>query len=153
VIKYIRSTIAADGLITRFAPGFSVGHYLEEVCQQWLAREARRVAFSYTTLTAVVASGGRLIEDGPTRAASVLRRVAEGETLGRADLITIARRQQQVRRRTIRLAGLVVAFTALLELTAASPELGLNLFTVVAALAAGALVMLAGSLRQLAVAK
>ena len=31
VIKYIRSAIAADGLITRFAPGFNVGRYLEEV--------------------------------------------------------------------------------------------------------------------------
>ena len=152
VIKYIRSTIAADGLITRFAPGFSVGRYLEEVCEQWIAREARRVAFSYNTLTAVVASGGRLFEDGPARAASVLRRVAEGETLGRVDLTTIARRQKRVRTRTIRLAGLVVAFTALLELTVASPELGLNLFTIEAVLAAGALVMLAGSLRELAVA-
>jgi ubiquinone biosynthesis protein len=152
VIKYIRSTIAADGLITRFAPGFSVGRHLEEVCQHWIAREARRVAFSYNTLTAVVASGGRLIEDGPARAASVLRRVAEGETLGRVDLTTIARRPERVRKRTIRLAGLVVAFTALLELTAASPELGLNSFTVGAALAVGALVMLAGSLRELALA-
>lgn len=152
VIKYIRSTIAADGLITRFAPGFSVGRHLEEVCQQWIAREARRVAFSYNTLTAVVASGGRLIEDGSTRAASVLRRVAEGDTLGRVDLTRISRRQNGVRQRTIRLAGLVVAFTALLELTAASPGLGLNLFTIEALLAAGALVMLAGSLRELAVA-
>ena len=152
VVKYIRSTIAADGLITRFAPGFNVGRYLEEVCQQWLSREARRVAFSYNTLTAVVASGGRLMEDGPARAASVLRRVAEGDTFGRVDLTTVARRQERVRTRTIRLAGLVVAFTALLELTAASPELGLNLFTIEVALAAGALVMLAGSLRQLALA-
>ncbi|HSL23711.1 MAG TPA: AarF/UbiB family protein [Vicinamibacterales bacterium] len=152
VVKYIRSTIAADGLITRFAPGFSVGRHLEDVCQQWIAREARRVAFSYNTLTALVASGGRLIEDGPARAASVLRRVAEGEALGRVDITTIARRDERVRKRTIRLAGIAVAFTALLELTGAAPELGLNLFTVEAALVAGALLLLADSLRELAFA-
>ena len=42
VIKYIRSAIAVDGLITRFAPGFNVGRHLETVCEQWVAWEARR---------------------------------------------------------------------------------------------------------------
>jgi len=152
VIKYIRSAIAADGLITRFAPGFSVGRHLEDVCQNWVAREARRITFSYGTLTALAASGGRLLEDGPARAASVLRRVADGDSLGRVDVTTIARREERVRKRTIRLAGIVVAFAALLELTGASPRLGLNVFTAEAALVTGALVMLGSSLRELAFA-
>jgi ubiquinone biosynthesis protein len=152
VIKYIRSAIAADGLITRFAPGFSVGRHLEEVCEQWVAREARRVTFSYGTLTALAASGGHLLEDGPARAASALRRLADGESLGRVDITTIGRHDGRLRRRTIRLAGLVVGLAALLELTAASPVLGLNLFTAEAAVVAGALVVLGDSLRRLAVA-
>jgi len=152
VIKYIRSAIAADGLITRFAPGFNVGRHLEEVCQRWVAQEGRRITFRYSTLTALAASGGRLIEDGPARAASVLRRVAEGESLGRVDVTTTARRRERVRKRTIRLAGLVVAFTALLELTAGAPQLGLNLFTAEATLVAGALLVLGDSLRKLALA-
>ncbi len=36
VIKYIRSAIAIDGLITRFAPGFDVGRYLATVCDRHL---------------------------------------------------------------------------------------------------------------------
>src|SRR5260370_34087919 len=40
VIKYIRSAIAIDGLITRFAPGFDVGRYLATVCDRPLRREA-----------------------------------------------------------------------------------------------------------------
>ncbi len=150
VIKYIRSAIAADGLITRFAPGFNVGRHLEEVCQRWVAREARRIAFQYSTLTALAASGGRLIEDGPARAASVLRRVAEGESLGHVDVTTVGRHEEGRRKRTIRLAGLVVAFMAMLELTAGDPQLGLNLFTIEAALVAGALLVLGDSLRKLA---
>ena len=31
VIKYIRSAIASDGLITRFAPQFDIGEYLERI--------------------------------------------------------------------------------------------------------------------------
>ena len=57
-----------------------------------------------------------------------------------------------MRKRTIRLAGLVVAFTALLELTAGAPQLGLNLFTAEATLVAGALLVLGDSLRKLALA-
>ncbi len=36
VIKYIRSAIAIDGLITRFEPTFDVGQYLEMVCSRYL---------------------------------------------------------------------------------------------------------------------
>jgi hypothetical protein len=151
VIKYIRSAIAADGLITRFAPSFSVGHHLEEVCQQWVAREARRVTFSYSTLTALAASGGRLMDNGPARAASVLRRVAEGGPLGRIDVTTTGRSEERRRVRTIRVAGIVVAFTALLELTAPAPQWGLNVFTAEAALVAAAVLVLGDSLRKLAV--
>ncbi|HEX4346308.1 MAG TPA: AarF/UbiB family protein [Vicinamibacterales bacterium] len=150
VVKYIRSAIAADGLITRFAPGFNVGRHLEEVCQRWVAREGRRLTFRYSTLTALAATGGRLLNDGPARAAASLRRLADGEPLGRVDLRTIARRDGRIRQRAIRLAGVVIAFTALVELTAAPPQLGVNIFTAEAALVVGSLVMLGHSLRKLA---
>jgi ubiquinone biosynthesis protein len=150
VIKYIRSAIATDGLITRFAPGFNVGRYLEEVCQRWVAWEARRATLRYDTFAGFAASSARLAQDGATRAASVLRRLVDGETLARVDITTIGRRDDRLRRRTLRLAGVVVAFTALFELTAARPSVGLNLFTVEAALVAGALVALGGSVRKLA---
>jgi hypothetical protein len=121
------------------------------VCQQWVAREARRVTFSYSTLTALAASGGRLMDNGPARAASVLRRVAEGGPLGRIDVTTTGRSEERRRVRTIRVAGIVVAFTALLELTAPAPQWGLNVFTAEAALVAAAVLVLGDSLRKLAV--
>lgn len=152
VIKYIRSAIATDGLITRFAPGFNVGRYLEEVCQRWVAWEARRSTLRYDTFTGLAASSARLAEDGATRAASVLRRLVDGETLARVDITTSPRGDDRLRRRTLRVAGLVVAFTAVFELTGAPVRLGVNLFTVEAVLVVGALVALGDSVRRLAVA-
>jgi ubiquinone biosynthesis protein len=152
VIKYIRSAIAADGLITRFAPGFSVGRYLEEVCQRWVSWELRRSSFRYESLTALAASGGRLAEDGASRAFAVLDRLTGGDMFARVDITTGRARDGRLTRRTLRLAGVVVAFTALFELGPAPgrTELGMNLFTAGAALMAGALILLADSVRRLA---
>lgn len=152
VIKYIRSAIATDGLITRFAPGFNVGRYLEEVCQRWVAWEARRATLRYDTFTSLAASSARLAEDGATRAGSVLRRLVEGDSLARVDITTSSRGDDRLRRRALRVSGFVVAFTALFELTAAPVQLGVNVFTVEAMLIVGALVVLGDSVRRLAVA-
>jgi hypothetical protein len=153
VIKYIRSAIAADGLITRFAPGFNVGRHLEEVCQRWVTWESRRAALSYETLGAWVASTSHLLRDGPARAAGVLRRVAEGDLTAHVDLTTAPDRDVRLRRRTLRLGGLVVALTALTGLTGGASGVGVNIFTAEALIIAGALVMLAGSVRKLVLAE
>ena len=150
VIKYIRSAIAADGLITRFAPGFNVGRYLEEVCQRWVAWETRRNTLRYESLTALAASSGRLAEDGATRAFAVLGRLTGGETLARVDIVTKARADQRLARRTVRLTGVLVAFTALCELTAPPARLGINLFTAEALLTLLSLLLLGDSVRRLA---
>ncbi len=152
VIKYIRSAIAADGLITRFAPGFNVGRHLETVCQRWVTWESRRAMLSYETLAGWAMSSGRLIEDGAARAATVLRRIADGDMTARIDITTGHNGDERLRRRTLRLAGLVVALTALIELTAGAARIGVNLFTVEAALAGSALLMLADSVRRLSIA-
>jgi ubiquinone biosynthesis protein len=152
VIKYIRSAIAADGLITRFAPGFNVGRHLEEVCQRWVTWESRRAAWSYETLAGWAVAGSHLAESGAARAATILRRIADGDMVARIDLTTSPDAGGQVRRRTIRLAGVVVALTALVELTGGAPQFGMNLFTAEALLAGAALVLLGVSVSKLAVA-
>jgi predicted unusual protein kinase regulating ubiquinone biosynthesis (AarF/ABC1/UbiB family) len=152
VIKYIRSAIAADGLITRFAPGFNVGRHLEEVCQRWVTWESRRAALSYDALAGWAMSSGRLVEDGAARAATILSRIADGDLGARIDLTTAVDRDLRLRRRTLRLAGVVVALTALVELTAGPPSFGLNVYTAEAALVASALLLLADSVRRLVTA-
>ncbi len=151
VIKYIRSAIAADGLITRFAPGFNVGRHLEEVCQRWVTWESRRAALSYEALAGWAMSSGRLFEDGAARATTVLRRIAEGDMSARVDVTTAVDRDVRLRRRTLRLAGVVVALTALIELTGAR-SFGMNVFTAEAFVAGSALMLLADSVRRLVTA-
>ena len=150
VIKYIRSAIAADGLITRFAPGFNVGRYLEEVCQRWVEWETRRSGLRYESLSALAASSGRLAEDGVARAFAAMQRLVSGDMLARVDITTTAHHDQGMARRTVRLTGLLVAFVALFELTAAPSTIGFNFFTAEAALICTALLLLANSVRRLA---
>ena len=153
VIKYIRSAIAADGLITRFAPGFNVGRHLEEVCQRWVTWESRRAALSYDALAGWALSSGRLFEDGAARAATVLRRIADGDMTARVDVTTAGGdRDARLRKRALRLAAIVVALSALLEVTGGPPALGLNLFTAQAALTGASLLLLADSVRRLVTA-
>src|SRR5215813_9956068 len=68
VIKYIRSAIAIDGLITRFAPAFNVGQYLQMVCSRYLRWHVWQVLLSYDTLVGWSNSRGRLLRDGALRA-------------------------------------------------------------------------------------
>jgi ubiquinone biosynthesis protein len=152
VIKYIRSAIAADGLITRFAPRFNVGRHLEEVCQRWVTWEARRATWSYDTFAGWLAAGSHLAESGSSRVATILRHVVDGELGARVDLRTTRDPDARVRRRTIRLGGIVVALTALVELTSGTATIGLNLFTAESILVVAALIMLGESVRRLALA-
>jgi hypothetical protein len=152
VIKYIRSAIAADGLITRFAPRFNVGRHLEEVCQRWVSWEARRMAWSSDTFAGWLAAGSHLAQSGPARAATILRHVVDGDMGARVELRTSADPGARARRRTIRLAGMVVALTALVELTGGNATVGLNLFTAESMLVVAALMMLGESIRRLSLA-
>lgn len=150
VIKYIRSAIAADGLITRFAPRFNVGRYLEEVCSRWMAWEAQRALLQVDGVAEVAASGLHLLDDGLGRVTTVMRRLSDGDMLARVDVAPILSRDGALRRRTIRLVGVVAALVALFEVAAPEARWGWNLFSVGATLIAGALLLLVSAMRQLA---
>jgi ubiquinone biosynthesis protein len=76
IIKYIRSAIALDGLITRFAPSFDLGRHLETVCDRHLRDEARRALLSYDALIEWVGGGAALAHDGPARLAALVERLS-----------------------------------------------------------------------------
>ena len=149
VIKYIRSAVAADGLITRLAPGFNVARCLEDACQELVMWELQRTLRSREIFTTVLESSRHLIENGAARAATVLRRIAEGEVTADLDITTGTDRDARLRQ-TLRLAGVVVALTALLDLTAGPARFGVNVVTAEAVLAGAALVALLNSIRKLA---
>lgn len=151
VIKYIRSAIAIDGLITRFAPGFDVGRYLEAVCDRYLRQEGRRALFARRQLVAWAAASGNLLRDGPFRAVEALSRITGEPPPPRAEATYAAGEdRREARLRAFHLAS--VAFAASLVVTASGEggTLGWNLFTAGAAVAAAALAMFVKTLHRLA---
>jgi ubiquinone biosynthesis protein len=151
VIKYIRSAIASDGLITRFAPAFDVGRYLEQVCNRHLRRQAVAGLFSYEALMSWSASGGQLVGDGVLRGMSLLSRLAAGDFPGRAELGAGPRdHDAALRARAVQLAAVVLVMALLVVLTGEPPALGVNLFTAATLLAAAAAGLLVRTLGRLA---
>jgi predicted unusual protein kinase regulating ubiquinone biosynthesis (AarF/ABC1/UbiB family) len=128
VVKYIRSAVAADGLITRFAPGFDLGLHLEAVCREHLARQGGASLLSYGAFVNWAAAGGHIIEDGAFRASRFLQRVAAvGPGSGR----DVGRREGDggLRRRAVLLAAALFATSLLLAADGESARVGVNLFT------------------------
>ncbi len=67
MIKYIRSLILVDGLVTRLAPGLDLAPHIRRVCEDFLAREARvKMASPSAALTFLADLSGWLLA-GPGR--------------------------------------------------------------------------------------
>ena len=66
IIKYIRSSIALDGLIERFRPGSTSGSYLAQVCTRHLRAQGLRTSSPPRDLGGAL-SGSRLARDGALR--------------------------------------------------------------------------------------
>ncbi len=151
VIKYIRSAIAIDGLITRFAPGFEVGRYLEAVCDRTLRQESRRSLLSRHRLVAWAAASSHLLRDGAFRASAALSRLTDEPPLPQAEAAYTNRESDaELRLRAVNLAAVAFAVSLLLALRDEPGELGWNLFTAGASVAAAALTMLVRTLQRLA---
>jgi ubiquinone biosynthesis protein len=117
VIKYIRSSIAIDGLITRFAPGFDVGQHLEAVCNSYLRWQVRKSLLAYDTLVGWASSSEHLMRDGAFRAVGLLRKLANGELpVSVANCESSSEGDYGLRRRTIGTAVLVFAGSLLINL-------------------------------------
>jgi len=143
VIKYIRSSIAIDGLITRFAPGFDLGRHLETVCDNYLRWQVHKSIFAYDTLVGWASSGEHLARDGALRANNFLRRMAAGEMSGQADVGRgSSLNHEAFQSRTLQLAVVILTVALVIAITGDRAELGVNLFTAEAGLLAGAMLML-----------
>jgi predicted unusual protein kinase regulating ubiquinone biosynthesis (AarF/ABC1/UbiB family) len=149
VIKYIRSAIASDGLITRFAPGFEVGRYLERVCKRHLSWQSWGSLFSFEAAVGWSTASGNLLRDGALRAAGILKRLSSGElpVRGRAGQ-TPSQRDTATGPQVLPLACVLFLMAVLLVVTGERPQLGLNLFTAEITVAAASLLLLARAVRQ-----
>jgi hypothetical protein len=149
VIKYIRSSIAIDGLITRFAPAFDVGKYLEMVCDRYLTWQVRQELLAFDTLVDWSSSSGHLIRDGALRAATFLDRVAAGEVLGYAAFSAAGEARDAAQREAVRMAAVVFGLSALITVTGEAVQIGVNLFTAELLLLTAAVTILLRRIRRL----
>ncbi len=145
VIKYIRSSIAIDGLITRFAPGFELGPHLGQACGEQLRAQLAKGHLTGPRFADFSSATGRLMEDGLLRGAKVLERLVERR--GRSPL---AGRQQSGGGRLGGASGALelgamALVVALLMLVTPGDRLGLNLVTAELGVGVLALVLLARS--------
>lgn len=129
VIKYIRSSVTVDGLITRFSPGFDVGKHLEATCDRYLKWRFRKSLVTYNTMLDWASAGEQLMRDGPARISSLLHRLAREEITshefseaGRPDT-------HDWQWRPIQLGAMVLVLSLIVKLTAGPVHWGINLFT------------------------
>jgi predicted unusual protein kinase regulating ubiquinone biosynthesis (AarF/ABC1/UbiB family) len=151
VVKYIRSAVAADGLINRFAAGFNLGQHLATICNQQLSQQASASIVTYHSFVNWTTSTGHIIEDGMFRVNRFLNRVAAGELLvsdhaGAAPL----RSQKALRRTGVRLAASSFVVSLLVVATGESAHLGVNMFTAAALFVAASALMLFRTIGKLA---
>jgi len=130
VVKYIRSAIAIDGLITRFAPVFDLGQHLQAVCDRQLRWSARREMFTYDSILDWAISGERIARDGPLRAADFVGRLTAGELEAEASFVEdTAGKEEGLRHRAVQLGATVFAVALAMTLAGGRLEFGINLFT------------------------
>ncbi|OFV97110.1 MAG: hypothetical protein A3F68_10530 [Acidobacteria bacterium RIFCSPLOWO2_12_FULL_54_10] len=68
MIKYIRSLILSDGLVTRLAPGFDLAPQIRTICEDFLSQEAKARIFSEGAALTLLAGITGWMLGGPGRA-------------------------------------------------------------------------------------
>jgi ubiquinone biosynthesis protein len=149
VIKYIRSAIAIDGLITRFAPTFDVGQYLETVCNRYLTWHGRQELFNFETLVDWSSANGHLFHDGALRAVAWLDRVMASEIQTAVPDRPAATDSERAGWQAVQTAGILCAVAGVMTLTGEPVRFGVNVFTAEVVLMAVAATRLVRSLYQL----
>ncbi len=77
MIKYIRSTVLVDGVVSRLAPGFDIAHSLRKVVEEYLFEQSRSKVFSSGGAISLLADLAIWMKAGPSsmvRALELLER-------------------------------------------------------------------------------
>ena len=129
VIKYIRSAIAIDGLITRFAPTFNVGQYLEMICNRYLQWYAYHELVTFDSILEWSRANSQLFQDGILRAYTLFSRLNADNISSPLPLQTTTE-DSSVQYQSILLALMIFAISLLIVITGEEMRFGINTFTV-----------------------
>jgi ubiquinone biosynthesis protein len=145
VIRYIRSVITADGLITRFAPKLDVGRYLEEICEDYLREQTWRDVLSTENLADWTVEGARLLAVMPATLSTVLRDITTPDNSEDED----EDERDTDRVRALQWALMALAAALVVTFSGGDKTLGLNIFSASLAVAAAAATMFLATIRRL----
>lgn len=126
VIKYIRSAIAIDGLITRFAPAFDLSKHLQKVCGEQLRWNARQALLTYDSLLNWAIANGRVMREGPFKITEIMRRLMEGKGY---DVSAGNDEIERLGRKAVQLGAVVLLASLAMTLTGEKSVPAFNLFT------------------------
>ena len=129
VIRYIRSVITADGLVTRFAPRLDVARFLRSVCEDTLERELWRELFTVEQLAHATARGARFATTLPATVLTLLRQRWEPSREEWAAQDEEAEAADRDSSRLLPLGALALVAALITVLPGIEPEFGWNLFT------------------------
>ncbi len=106
MIKYIRSTILTDGLVSRLARDFDLARTLRLVVEDFLEREARQKIFSSGGALAMLADLTMWMDAGPGAFLRALNLFERRQLRVRADLRIRADKDGPLRTRALTVAGI-----------------------------------------------
>lgn len=75
MIKYVRSLMLSDGLVSRLAPGLDLAPHIRRVCEEFLAQEARAKMASPSTALTFLADLSGWLSAGPSRLLQIVDRL------------------------------------------------------------------------------
>ncbi len=145
VVRYIRSVITADGLVSRFAPDLDAGALLEQVCEETLVSELWRTRLAPENLADWTSSGVRLLQEGPVALNALLEQLSGGTPT--SNEVPGNRRPPDTRSRLL-LAFTSLVAAALASLGGAAPVWGFNMMTAELAVALAAGTMFLATFRR-----
>ena len=150
VIKYIRSAIAIDGLITRFAPTFNIGEHLAEVCTSQMSWQKYQTFIAANNFINWASSLTGLIQKGPFVVDRLLSKTI-GDFNSRDNSSGADFNQyEKLHRKVWHLSFILVIVLMWLNLTAGREQFGANLFTLACLILGVTVVSLFQTKRQLA---
>jgi ubiquinone biosynthesis protein len=121
MIKYIRSTILADGLVARLAPGIDLASILRRVVEDYLATEARDRIFSKGGALSLLADLSIWMQSGPSGILHALNLFDRRQFRVRAGVTTTPDKDDALRTRVIG-AAIVWGLMMLTLVIAGGPE-------------------------------
>ncbi len=150
-VRYMRSVITADGLISRFAPEYDVAAGLERLSKKHLQRGILGDALSTDRMIETWIAGSRMLRDGALRLDTLLDRLESEAKVRPMDAATdLSPAGRTGAAKAARLGLIILVVACLLILGDESPPLGFNLFSAeLLLLAAGILLLTRTALRWL----